>query len=49
MAPLTCRFADISGKNKPKVCAINKFRDITSTLTVAVWLFRDKMNPAIQG
>jgi hypothetical protein len=39
----------IRKKQGPKVRAMKKFRDITNTLFVAVCLFRDKTNPALQG
>jgi hypothetical protein len=36
-------------KQGPKVCIINKFREITNTFSTAVCLFRDKTNSALQG
>ncbi len=38
----------IRKKQGPEVCAINKFRDIMDTISVAVCLFRDKTNCALQ-
>jgi hypothetical protein len=41
---------DISGKNMDqKVSTINKFRDITNTLSMALCPFRDDTNPTLQG
>ncbi len=36
-------------KQEPKVCAFNKYRDITNTLPMTVCLFKDKINAALQG
>jgi hypothetical protein len=36
-------------KQGPKVHSSNKFRDITNTFSLAVCLFRDETNPALQG
>jgi hypothetical protein len=41
---------NIFEKNQgPKVRAINKFQDKTNVFLVAVCLFGDEINPALQG